>query len=549
VAGGTTLVGGVTLSNAYNASVSLTASNACLGVNNASPAYALDVAGDARVTAALVTGVNTWHTSTDAAKRLYFSANSTTYLGSAAGAGWAFQNSGGGIVVTIDSGGDVGASGGLTVAGGATVAGTLTAAGPLVAGVNVWHTSTDAARRLYFSANSTTYFGAAANAGWVFQSTVQDVASIDASGNVGALGALSIGGRMAFANPVNNQVLALWGGSTDVTSTAFYGFGMASSTMRYQVPSGQVHRWFEGATERMALAAGGSLGLGTAAPSYQLDVQNATGASAVVRVGTPGGTDGRLYLGSSGYGVGRGVSLSTATDANDVSVFTAGSGSVVLHTSSVERLRVTPAGLVGVNRASPAYTLDVNGDVNMSGRLLLGASTTVSLSNSAVLVQSSVSSNATANAYTHSFANGQGTELVHLDSWGNLYAANNVYANTDVIVTSDARVKTNLMAIEGGLAKVNSLRGYTYSRTDLPDKALRMCGLLAQDVQAVLPEAVHTDDAGMLSLAYGNVVALLVEATRDMTARVVATEDANRELAARVAVLESHPPSTTSASP
>jgi hypothetical protein len=55
VTGGTTLVGGVTLSNAYNASVSLTASNACLGVNNASPAYALDVVGTIKCTSKIRT--------------------------------------------------------------------------------------------------------------------------------------------------------------------------------------------------------------------------------------------------------------------------------------------------------------------------------------------------------------------------------------------------------------------------------------------------------------------------------------------------------------
>jgi hypothetical protein len=48
----------------------------------------------------------------------------------------------------------------------------------------------------------------------------------------------------------------------------------------------------------------------------------------------------------------------------------------------------------------------------------------------------------------------------------------------------------------------------------------RKTGLLAQDVQTVLPEAVSTDEAGNLALAYGNLVGLLVEAVKELTTRV-----------------------------
>jgi hypothetical protein len=44
--------------------------------------------------------------------------------------------------------------------------------------------------------------------------------------------------------------------------------------------------------------------------------------------------------------------------------------------------------------------------------------------------------------------------------------------------------------------------------------------LLAQDVQAVLPEAVSTDEAGNLALAYGNLVGLLVQAVKELSTRV-----------------------------
>ena len=49
----------------------------------------------------------------------------------------------------------------------------------------------------------------------------------------------------------------------------------------------------------------------------------------------------------------------------------------------------------------------------------------------------------------------------------------------------------------------------------------RTTGLIAQDVQAVFPEAVsEIDDEGHLGLAYGNMVGLLVEAIKELTSRV-----------------------------
>ena len=83
--------------------------------------------------------------------------------------------------------------------------------------------------------------------------------------------------------------------------------------------------------------------------------------------------------------------------------------------------------------------------------------------------------------------------------------------------TSDRRLKTDLQCIEGALDKVSTLTGYTFSRIDAPG---RHTGLIAQDVQAVLPEAV-TDNDGTLGLAYGNLVGLLVEAIKELRAEVV----------------------------
>lgn len=96
-----------------------------------------------------------------------------------------------------------------------------------------------------------------------------------------------------------------------------------------------------------------------------------------------------------------------------------------------------------------------------------------------------------------------------------------IVSQYDVASTSDARDKTDLRRIDGALGRVRRVAGYTYARRDDPSSAgTRYAGLLAQEVREVLPEVVHEGGDGRLTLAYGNVVALLVEAIKDLGAEV-----------------------------
>jgi hypothetical protein len=82
--------------------------------------------------------------------------------------------------------------------------------------------------------------------------------------------------------------------------------------------------------------------------------------------------------------------------------------------------------------------------------------------------------------------------------------------------TSDLRVKTDLAPITDALGKVAQLTGYTFWRTDL---GLRGTGLIAQEVQRVLPEAVTEVVDTRLTLAYGELAGLFVQAIKELTAR------------------------------
>lgn len=78
-------------------------------------------------------------------------------------------------------------------------------------------------------------------------------------------------------------------------------------------------------------------------------------------------------------------------------------------------------------------------------------------------------------------------------------------------LTSDRRLKSDIEKL-GGINKILSLTGYSYR---FNDSEARSAGLIAQEVQRVLPEAVSQDERGYLSLDYNAVIALLVNAVKD----------------------------------
>jgi hypothetical protein len=84
------------------------------------------------------------------------------------------------------------------------------------------------------------------------------------------------------------------------------------------------------------------------------------------------------------------------------------------------------------------------------------------------------------------------------------------------VSSSDARLKADIAPIEDALPKVQALTGVTFT---LAGSDARQMGLIAQQVQSVAPEAV-VEAEGVLRLAYGNLVGLLVEAIKDLAAEV-----------------------------
>jgi hypothetical protein len=79
---------------------------------------------------------------------------------------------------------------------------------------------------------------------------------------------------------------------------------------------------------------------------------------------------------------------------------------------------------------------------------------------------------------------------------------------------SDERYKTQIVTIDHALEKLDQVGGYYYHWKNAEDQS-RQAGLIAQEVEKVLPEIVQTDDAGYKSVDYGKMNALLIEAIKE----------------------------------
>jgi hypothetical protein len=109
------------------------------------------------------------------------------------------------------------------------------------------------------------------------------------------------------------------------------------------------------------------------------------------------------------------------------------------------------------------------------------------------------------------FNNLAGTERARLDSTGTFTAVG------DVIAFSDEKLKENISTIQNALEKTNLLNGVEFTRKDSGKKSI---GLIAQEVEKIIPEVVSTNENGIKGIAYGNLIGLLVEAIKELTEEV-----------------------------
>ncbi len=89
---------------------------------------------------------------------------------------------------------------------------------------------------------------------------------------------------------------------------------------------------------------------------------------------------------------------------------------------------------------------------------------------------------------------------------------------------SDVKLKKNIETLDNALQKITSLRGVKFNwkedgRADI--------GVIAQEVEKVFPEVVHTGNKGIKSVEYANLIAPMIEAIKEQQKQI---EELKREV-------------------
>jgi hypothetical protein len=348
-------------------------------------------------------------------------------------------------------------TGALTVTGGAGIGGRLNVGG------NVAITSGTAA-------SSTT------------------VGALTVSGGVGITGSQYVGGNALVTGNVGIETtspttkLDIFGpsGISSFTGTSWLGVrvrgaastndysGIDFSTQGQSVPTARIGAVFSGT--------GSSLQFGTSG-NYNNGITNTAmtiGSTGDIGIGTstlPAATrlsvvGGAVQL-SGGNSAQAGIRIQEITGSASITGINNDNNSfnpIVFYASGTEAMRINTNDRVGIGTQSPGYKLDVTGDIRATGDII-------------------------------------------------------------AFSTSDSRLKTDLHQITNALEKVSALNGFEFSWNDAakeiyPERTARDVGVIAQEVQAVLPEVVTERADGYLAVQYEKLVPLLIEAIKELKSQV-----------------------------
>jgi hypothetical protein len=100
-----------------------------------------------------------------------------------------------------------------------------------------------------------------------------------------------------------------------------------------------------------------------------------------------------------------------------------------------------------------------------------------------------------------------------------------------IATTSDGRLKINIAPLQNSLDKILQLQGVEYDRTDYEKHEI---GMVAQEVEKVIPDLVKEDSEGTKILEYQNLTAVLVEAIKEQQEQINTLKQTVQELSTKL---------------
>lgn len=178
-------------------------------------------------------------------------------------------------------------------------------------------------------------------------------------------------------------------------------------------------------------------------------------------------------------------------------------------------------GHLHVNIDFPRYVLDVDGDVGFTGSVFIGGDKPLSASSYGEESDEKQMYSWHKHKNTGMYApDGEiafqikGEERFRIGEQG-LFTNYGLTSSDEFYTVSDQRLKTDIEPLTGASDILESINGYRFKMKNDPTKKTHT-GLIAQELKDVLPEAVHVDTEGMMSVSYNSLISVLVESMRDM---------------------------------
>lgn len=199
--------------------------------------------------------------------------------------------------------------------------------------------------------------------------------------------------------------------------------------------------------------------------------------------------------------------ISSSISGNDIE-FTQGDG-------TTETITVPSSGGTTLNLYSEAgTTASIAGKLEVDGTIVAQEFHTEFVTSS-VIFESGSTQFGNSIDDTHNFHGG-------VDITGSLVITGSIEATGDIVAyaSSDERLKDNIELIPQPIDKVKQIKGVSFDWNDQSEHTGHDIGVIAQDIEKILPELVATKDDGYKAVRYEKIVALLIEAIKDQQSQI-----------------------------
>jgi hypothetical protein len=381
-------------------------------------------------------------------------------------------------------------------------------------------------------AGSDFYIGNNEAANLVLYTSAAERFRITSAGNVG-IGTDSPTNKLTI---LNNGNTALAFTIKDTNANANFLSLSASNTDTAIIAdgaSGVPMDFYTGGNLRFRITASGNVGIGTSSPDIYgfgssgkyLTLQSVSGGFSLIQVISDSTSGAGIVFGNTTL---RRASIEGINGSNLVfSTNASNSG-----TSNTERMRISSAGFVGIGSNAPDTKLTVldtagakisiGGGSTQNGMTWQGVNGAHSfyLFNGAFNSQGWGLYNINTAAFPLWVSNASNLSLgTTSDAGYRLYVNGAIYATGNIIANSDLTLKKNLKLVDNPIDKLNQLNGYLYQWKENHDYQY---GVIAQEVENILPHAVTTGNNGIKGVAYNQLIPVMIEAIKELNRKLEA---------------------------